>query len=372
MAARRGEDGPRSEMRSAGVPAPTSPAPGSSPSAFVRALDDAFARARAGTHERTVTLGVAGYTVRILFAGDALVPFVLGALAPRISPGGTELADLTVKLWDTATAGVSAPLPAGAPFVYGARGEVPGYSTEPVFAACSHASGALSVLDAVSATAYFWVRDAGDLALHEVGAPLLSLLGWFFRTRGAQLVHAAAVGRAGRAVLIAGPGGSGKSTTALACLAAGLKHIADDYALVFGVSRPVVHALYATAKLNADSLARLPHFARVVRNPDRESDEKALLDLVPNVGTRLAEGGAICALVFPRFGTGGAPALTPIAAGEALRALAPSTIFQMAGAGASTFAILGTLVKSVPAFRLELSPDLSAVATRVATLLPAT
>jgi hypothetical protein len=360
-------------MTSAGAPsAPSDAAPGASQATFVHELDDAFARAIAGTRERAMTLGVAGQTVRIVFAGDTLVPFVRGALAPRISSGGTEAPDLTVKLWDTATTGVSAPLPPGAPFVYGARGEVPGYTTEPVFAACSHASGALSVLDVVTSTAYFWVRDPGDLALHELGAPLLSLFGWFFRARDAQLVHAAAVGRAGQAVLLAGPGGSGKSTTALACLAAGLTHIADDYALVVGAPRPVVHALYATAKLNADSLARLPHLARVVRNPEREPEEKALLDLGPNLETRPGNAGAISALVFPRVGAAGAPALIPIAAGEALRALAPSTIFQMAGAGASTFAILGTLVKAVPAFRLQLGPDLSAVAASVASLLPPT
>lgn len=371
MAARGDEGGRHPEMTSAGIPSASPPAPPDAcSSVFVRQLDESFARAAATTRENALTLRLAGRTVRIAFAGDALVPTVLGALAPRLSANGEGPPGLTLKLWDARTTGVSAPLPPGPPSAFGLRGEVLGYSAEPVFAACSHASGALSVLDAESATGYFWVRDIRDLALHELGAPLLSLFGWFFRARGTQLVHAAVVGRGGQAVLLAGPGGSGKSTTALACLGAGLEHIADDYALVSGVSHPIVHALYATAKLNADSLVRLPHFARAVRNTERDPEEKALLDLGPATGVRLAENAALRAIVLPSVRAGAAPALTPIAAGEVLRALAPSSIFQVASAGASTFASLGALVKAVPAFRLDLGSDLSAVAASVASLLP--
>lgn len=371
MAARSDEGGRHPEMTSAGIPSASSPAsPDACPSVFVRQLDEAFARAAAATHENALTLRLAGRTVRITFAGDALVPIVRGALAPRLSANGEGPPDLTLKLWDARTTGVSAPLPPGAPSAYGPHGEIQGYSAEPVFAAYFLDSGALSVLDAESATGFFWVRDVRDLTLHELGAPLLSLFGWFFRARGTQLVHAAAVGRGGQAVLLAGRGGSGKSTTALACLVAGLEHIADDYALVSGVPRPVVHALHATAKLNADSLARFPLFARAIGNPGRDAEEKALLHLGPAAGIRLAEGATLRAVVLPRVRAGGVPALTPIAAGEALRALAPSTIFQMAGAGGSTFASLGALVKAVPAFRLDLGSDLSAVAACVARLLP--
>ncbi|MCM3875655.1 MAG: hypothetical protein NEA02_04475, partial [Thermoanaerobaculia bacterium] len=336
-------------MTTAGIPSISPPAsPGASKSGFVRQLDEAFARATGATREVSLTLQLAGRSVRIVCAGDALVPFVRGALTPRLSANGEGTRELTLKIWDARTTGVVAPLPPGPPSTFGLRGEVLGYSAEPVFAACSHASGALSVLDTESATGYFWVRDARDIPMHELGAPLLPLFGWFFRARGTQLVHAAAVGCGGQAVLLAGPGGSGKSTTALACLAAGLDHVADDYALVTGVSSPVVHALYATAKLNADSLARLPRFAGAVLNPERDPEEKALLGLGPAAGIRQAENAALRAIVVPRVRPG-APALTPILAGEVLRALAPSSIFQMASAGAPTFASLGALVKAVPA-----------------------
>jgi hypothetical protein len=356
-------------MTTASFPSAPWPVPADSgPSDFVQDLAESFARAAGATREEALRLRLAGRSVRIVFAGDALVPFVRGALAPRLSTDGDRPPDLTLNLWDARSTGVSAPFPPGASSAFGTRGELLGFPAETAFAACSHASGALSVLDAGSATGFFWVRDFRDLTLHELGAPLLSLFGSFFRALGAQLVHAAAVGIDGQAVLLAGPGGSGKSTTALACLGAGLEHIADDYTLVSGVSSPVVHAIYATAKLNADSLARLPHLAGAVVNPARDPEEKALLNLGV-AGVRTTESAALRAIVFPRVATGGKPGLIPVAAGEALRALAPSTIFQTAGAGAPTFASLAALVRTVQAFRLDLGSDLSAVAASIADLL---
>ena len=84
------------------------------PSVFAQDLAESFARAAAATREEALTLRLAGRSVRIVFAGDALVPFVRGALAPRHSAGDGP-PDLTLKLWDTRSTGVSAPLPPGAP-----------------------------------------------------------------------------------------------------------------------------------------------------------------------------------------------------------------------------------------------------------------
>jgi hypothetical protein len=77
-----------------------------------------------------------------------------------------------------------------------------------------------------------------------------------------QMVHAGAVAKDGRGVLFIGVGGRGKTTTALSCARAGYQFLGDDLCLVeCGApdrsTRPRVHGLYATAKLNADSRQRL-------------------------------------------------------------------------------------------------------------------
>ena len=55
-----------------------------------------------------------------------------------------------------------------------------------------------------------------------------------------QVVHAASVGTKDGAVLIVGKGGSGKSTSALACLNAGMYYLGDDYTLISNDSNPQV------------------------------------------------------------------------------------------------------------------------------------
>jgi hypothetical protein len=317
---------------------------------------------------KPLTIRIAERTIRLEFAGDELRSAFRPALAARTAvPDGDP--DLTIRLWETRESGVAPPPPLFSPSDIGARGEIRGLTSGPVFATFSLESGALSLLDEEARSAFFWLLDVRDLTLHEQGAPLLPLLGWFFRERSVQLVHAAAVAWAGRGALLLGRGGSGKSTAALACRAAGLDHVADDYALISATPQPTVHALYGTAKLNADSLSRLPFPAPVVVNPDRRAGEKALLDL-PSPTVDLPRGGTpLRALVLPRVTGLPETTLLPVAPGEVLRALAPSTIFQVPGAGPATFVSLAALVRSIPGFRLEAGTDLAGLASAVSRLL---
>lgn len=62
------------------------------------------------------------------------------------------------------------------------------------------------------------------------------VLGWgmafLFQLRGVSAIHSSAIEIQGRAVLIAGFSGSGKSTTALSLLAAGCRYLTDDITMV--------------------------------------------------------------------------------------------------------------------------------------------
>src|SRR5205807_9852223 len=91
--------------------------------------------------------------------------------------------------------------------------------------------------------------------------PLRPLLGWVLASPGRHLVHAGAVGSEGQGVLLAGSGGAGKSTTAVACVEAGMSYVGDDYVLLSTGEPPAAHAIYGTAKLDRRSLATLPDLA---------------------------------------------------------------------------------------------------------------
>jgi hypothetical protein len=119
--------------------------------------------------------------------------------------------------------------------------------------------GLLFAVDLESNTAFCWKRDTSALPYWEIVSPFRPLLHCWFRSQGIQLLHAAAVGTQEGGLLLAGRGGSGKSTTALACLNSSLRYLSDDFCTI-GQQDGVYSAfgLYATAKLEGpEDLARL-------------------------------------------------------------------------------------------------------------------
>jgi hypothetical protein len=207
--------------------------------------------------------------------------------------------------------------------------------------------------------------------------------------RGRLMTHTGAVGRDGRGVLLVGRGGSGKSTLALSCALAGMEIVADDYVLLEPGQPPFAHAMQSTAKLTEDSAARLGVFARAIDaagfEPTLEGPAKALVDirsLAPATMKRRLEITAVVAPSIPsltsRFVAHNAnkrevsssdgsvePSLRRISAGEGLRAVSPSTIVQAGFGSGGSLATLADLVRRVPSYALELSPDPAANAAAV-------
>jgi hypothetical protein len=169
-----------------------------------------------------------------------------------------------------------------------------------------------------------------------------------------QYVHAGAVGNQTGSVLLAGQGGSGKSTTALACLNSPLFYISDDYCLLTNEPEPYVYSLYNSAKLEADNMHRLPHLVRLVSNSDRLAEEKALLFLQQHLPEKVITGLPVRAILLPHVSGRPETRLSPASSIAGLKALAPSTIFQLPGAGQRTFQALTRFVKQVPCYNLEL------------------
>ena len=316
--------------------------------------DDACAEAALATAERawraaghdTVDLVIDRTRVRVRLAGARTAAAIVPPLNRIVAPV-EGVPDVVLTAFDSAESGERPLLPAGEP---GRRNGARCHLTyEPV-------TPVLSALDSTSRTGVFWTEDASALPIWHSASPLRDLLRWALRPHGLHYVHGAVVGDERGGVLLAGASGSGKSTTALTCAARGARHLTDDYCVVTLDEPPVAHALFATAKLDGPALARLglPAVA--------PSGGKAVLapgDVGPTVD-RLA----LRALVLPRVGerTG---RLEPISAAAALAGLAPSTLIQLPGSSAADLAAMRGIVRSLPAYRLEVGPDLDVVEQRV-------
>jgi hypothetical protein len=303
---------------------------------------------------------IAGRTVVLRVAGPALAASLAPALAHHPAPAH-EAPTLTIHAWDIAATGV--PMP---PFPESAvdggrtareRVEAPRrvrihYGFDP---------RALTVLDEEDDSAYVAYGDAAALPSWELGSPLLIALHWWMHRNGRDLVHGAALGTERGGVLLAARGGSGKSSTALAALsprgrASGLRYAGDDYCLVGMDDGPRAHTLYGTGKVARAQAARFPDLvAGPLLDPGRP-DEKIVMHVAAGAPERMIRDFPIRALVVPVI-DGGPTRVLPISPGRALRALAPSTVLQLSGAGGRTLASMAELVRRVPAHALHLAPD---------------
>ena len=174
------------------------------------------------------------------------------------------------------------------------------------------------------------------------------------------MVHAGAVGDGERCVLLVGAGGAGKSTSTLACLGSGLQVLGDDYCLLQSpgaptaapTQGPIAYGMYRYAKLDERSLALLPAMReRVIGLAWRG---KWLVDLGITEANALSVA-AVCEVVQdPSSPT----RVEPLSRMEALRALAPSTLFQQRLWERETWEALTATIRFVPTFRLLVNDPL--------------
>ena len=317
-----------------------------------------------GPVERSYNIG--GYHVRLSFSGPALLS--LTRALEHLAADKDSTPDLTICLWDTESTGQRMIARPWQESDFLARGVIQGYNTERIYTAFQHGSGAVSVLDKERNLAVFWAPDA-NLPYWEYGSPLRSILHWWLLSQGLQLVHAAAVGNANGGVLIGGKGGSGKSTTALACLESDLNYIGDDYTLLALNSGPVVHSLYNSAKLNSDHVQRFPSLLPKVANPARLADEKALLFVNEHYPAKVATQLPVRAVLLPRVTGLPETSWKRVSVAMTLAALAPSTIFQLPRAGGEAFQFLAAFIRQLPCFSLEVGTNLSTIPPAIEQLL---
>lgn len=331
-------------------------------SALFDDLVEPFASATRRLGRRDEFLTIAGVRIRLSFAGDAMRERLLPALLSH--PGEADASpDFTIHVWDGASANLAVPpLPWRTDELDG-RGAIAEATRDAIRTAYMVGSSSLSMLDLDRGIGFLRSRDAEALPWYERAAPFRTLLHWMLESRGRRLVHAAAVGTTHGGALLAGRGGSGKSTTAMLCVEQGFDYAGDDYVgfSLGDVSR--AHALYTSAKLSAASLQWLPFLAPSILVPP-DGDEKGVAILAKLVPRQIADSIPLRAVIVPRVT--GTSRLRRIGGGEALRALAPTTLLQLPGGGAVAFAEVAELVRRLPCWSLELGDDRAAIPALVA------
>jgi hypothetical protein len=237
------------------------------------------------------------------------------------------------------------------------------------YAAVWHPDRILYILDRRSSRGIVWLAR-GEAPAWELSRPACPLIHANLLDGPWTAAHAGAVGREGRILLLAGKGGCGKTTAALACVEAGWDYAGDDYILA-NTQSGQIEPLYSSARLRIDMA---PSFAGMLSEFGQGvtltgSDSKHELGLGPFVGAERSRGGRLAAILLPRRCGAQLPQFESARRADAFHALFLTTSFGAPATLEITSRKLAALVALAPAFFVDTGTTPTAIPNAFAALI---
>ncbi|MGK2964544.1 MAG: hypothetical protein ACSLFM_02945 [Tepidiformaceae bacterium] len=324
------------------------------------ALLERFEDACVSTGERHVRrIDVAGRTIEIQFSSAVLERTMFRGLA-HIESTATDAPALTIAAWDTETSGVALPVSPAELETYMEGGLPSSVPVDGVLASLGRPNPGVSMLELATGRAVYVIPDANRVPHPDLSGPFVTILNWWSTRQGLLWLHAAAIGDGGDGVLIIGRGGSGKSTTSLACVSAGMEYAGDDYCIV---EPETLTALSVSngGKLALHAIGRLPNLRPHIINPQSIERHKGVIYLWEVFPDGVRRSLKLRGIVFPVRKGVAVGAIRPMTPGESLRELAPSSLLQLSAGEAPSLRRMADLVKRLPSYALELPEDITRV-----------
>jgi hypothetical protein len=199
---------------------------------------------------------------------------------------------------------------------------------------------------------------AGNVASWEFSSPMLPFWHWAAAAQGAAMVHGGTIGQANNMGIVGGPSGTGKSTTVLLGMGAGLRSCGDDYVWLQPTHDGTqVWAVFRTIKTVADSTL-VPAGTQRIREEGevRKQIHWVPVSTDPDPHALLPRADLKVAWVLRAPGT-----RTPTRL-DALSDLLPSTLLRVTGDHAAVARTLKQVISSVEVRPLVRDGDFEALA----------
>ena len=325
------------------------------PDVFFPILRDKFRQAISKESVITRSINVGEFIIQMNFAGPTLLSTFYNAYQ-HLHYSGDATPDIRLYFWDTDSTGVSLnPIPWNVDEAQH-LGVIPSFTNDRFYTLQQHGSAAVYMLDTVERENYYWVRSPKNIPWWESDFPLRMIFHWWLKDTPYQPVHAAAVGTENGGVLLVGKGGSGKSTSALFCINSPLRLAGDDYVLLNCKDR-IAYSLFSLTKVNLRSLTMLTNLGISPKQLKPPIEDKYRIMLYPDYKDSLIKKIPIVAVLLPQVTQNTNTRMEACGSGEVLRALAPTTLFQLPGLREQSFNKMTDFVRQVPGFRLMLGED---------------
>jgi len=314
-------------------------------------------------------VSLAGINLRLKFSDTSVAQGILPAIEQIIvDPSGLPTA-YTIFVWDSFSTGM--PLPK-APVKFTEikfSGEITGFNNQRFQAAYFTHARMLSLLDLEKKIGILCMADARILPGFEMACPLRSVFNGILKHHKISMVHAAAVGNAEGAVLIAGQSGAGKSSTALRCLIGGLDYFGDDVCAISTFEeKPTVFSIYSSGKIHSKDLYKFPNIKGTPINKKDIEYEKEIFFLAEAYKNYLPFRGNIKAVLMP-CQSGGKIGFSPASYGGILRVLCSSTVGLLPHTGNEIFLQLASTLQKLPFYNFNLGDNPEEIAGAVNDLI---
>src|SRR6056297_480422 len=310
---------------------------------------------------RRFCFAIAGTTVCIEFAGDVLIQPLTNALCHLQIPEVDD-PNFTILAWDSESTGVDMISPPCDHSHFTDRGDIWGFNSKRIKTAFHWSEFSVNVADLHKNTAVYWVKSPHHFPYWVQSSTFRTIFHWWMEQNSAQLLHAAAVGIDGKAILLTGKGGAGKSTTALSCLSAGMEYYADDYLIVkIEEGRPVVYSLYSTGKLNRHADIYFPDFDEYASSHVDKNQEKEVFYFYPGLQKQIKSAAPLTAILEPQIKGEKRSSFSSVSQWQMHRALSFTTMSQLPGVGHRTHNFIHNLSKGVSCYAFHPGTDMKEV-----------
>ncbi|MEQ8859646.1 MAG: hypothetical protein RIC56_13450 [Pseudomonadales bacterium] len=328
-------------------------------------LCGAFSQASASLEPERLDVLVAGFRVRIRVIGRALAATILAPMAhlPAAAGGAPDLTIDVIHGEDTGYTPPETCLP-----TEGKYGILLKTSADGRFVG-EERRHTRSWLDREQNRIVAWYQSEGLLNLDERARPFHKLLSTWLEERGVQFLHAGLITVDERGLLFVGNGGAGKSTSSIACMLSGMGYLGDDF-VGFSGSSPHFqgHGIYGTCLLANHHIHRFPVLERISKPANHAFEDKRIMYLRGEYGGGLGTRIGLSALLLPRVVDRAATRTRAASKGEALMAIAPTSVMFLPRPSKAAFVRVSALVESLPTFWLELGRDVDAIPAAVSAL----
>jgi hypothetical protein len=311
---------------------------------------------------------LAGLSIRLKFAGDALVPLLMPAISHLLVKDSIKAKpDYEIDIWDSESTNCEFPRSPCSKDDISWRGEIKNLISSRFETAYFAHARMLTLLDHESSKGVVCFASSKNIPSFELTCPFRGVFSWILRRNNTTLLHAGAVGTNNGTVLIGGNSGAGKSSTAFRCLMGGLNYLGDDIcALSSNDGIPLIHSVYSSGKTLTKDLSNFPEFFQSIYGNKESSYEKEIFFFNEYFSQNLQLSGELKAVIIPFQNTSLELGFKKMSFAKALSVISSSTKSLLPDAGNESFKIVSSVLHRVPCFQFNLGNDPQKIASSVA------